>query len=56
MDIFGDELEYILQQPEQNFQVDPPLTVEDYGYDRPWLEQDCQMVAQQNCKNPQYGM
>ncbi|XP_066397008.1 heat stress transcription factor A-9-like isoform X1 [Miscanthus floridulus] len=55
MDIFGDELEYILQQPEQNFQVDPPLTVEDYGYDRPRLEQDCQMEAQQNCKNPQYA-
>jgi len=55
MDIFGDELEYILQQPEQNFQVDPPLTVEDYGYDRPRLEQDCQMEAQQDCKNPQYA-
>ncbi|WVZ56057.1 hypothetical protein U9M48_006643 [Paspalum notatum var. saurae] len=55
MDIFGDELEYILQQPEQDCQVDPPLTVEDYGFDRPRLEQDCQMEAQQNCKTSQYA-
>ncbi|KAJ1298165.1 hypothetical protein BS78_01G432900 [Paspalum vaginatum] len=55
MDIFGDELEYILQQPEQDGQVDPPLTVEDYGFDRPRLEQDCQMEAQQNCKTSQYA-
>ncbi|XP_062210420.1 heat stress transcription factor A-9-like [Phragmites australis] len=58
MDLFGMDLEYILQQPGQagqmetqhNCQVDPPLTIQDYG-----LEQDCQMEALQDCTNPQYA-
>ncbi|OEL36204.1 Heat stress transcription factor A-9 [Dichanthelium oligosanthes] len=60
---FGCEIEDILSEQDypmgeqQNYQLEPPLTVDDYP-DRhiPQLEQDCQMEAQQNHKNPQYGI
>ncbi|TVU47862.1 hypothetical protein EJB05_07476, partial [Eragrostis curvula] len=39
-------------EAQQNYEVEPPLTIDDY----PNFDLDCQMEAQQNCKNPQYGI
>uniref|UniRef100_A0A0A9DW59 Uncharacterized protein n=1 Tax=Arundo donax TaxID=35708 RepID=A0A0A9DW59_ARUDO len=61
LELFGNDLESILEseqdcqmEEQQNCQVDPPLTIQDY-YDCPQLEQDCQMEVQQNYKSPQYA-
>uniref|UniRef100_A0A0A9ETA0 Uncharacterized protein n=1 Tax=Arundo donax TaxID=35708 RepID=A0A0A9ETA0_ARUDO len=61
LELFGNDLESILEteqdcpmEAQQNSQVDPPLTIQDY-YDCPQLEQDCQMEVQENYKNPQYA-
>ncbi|KAL5210147.1 hypothetical protein ABZP36_005770 [Zizania latifolia] len=51
--LFDDNLDPILSPFENDGQVDPPLSIQDYDF--PQLEQDCMMEAQYNCNNPQYA-
>ncbi|KAG8096961.1 hypothetical protein GUJ93_ZPchr0013g35558 [Zizania palustris] len=51
--LFDDNLDSILSPFENDGQMDPPLSIQDYDF--PQLEQDCMMEAQYNCNNPQYA-
>jgi heat shock transcription factor len=51
--LFDDNLDPILPPFENDGQMGPPLSVQDYDF--PQLEQDCLMEAQYNSNNPQYG-
>uniref|UniRef100_A0A0D9VRF0 HSF-type DNA-binding domain-containing protein n=1 Tax=Leersia perrieri TaxID=77586 RepID=A0A0D9VRF0_9ORYZ len=51
--LFDDNLDPILPPFENDDQVNPPLSIQDYDF--PQLDQDCLMEAQYNSNNPQYG-